>query len=552
MLFFFADDSRQLKPSRPGMGPLVAIGGVGVADTELRSLQEEIERLCAKTPDSLQASPSLADTARDTYPPAIAALVLARNARHLALTPEPEASVARWRGAIERACVEGLNADAADWLYALRGVKVQNGLLVGDLNELHRHAQALRAAGSGTLLPVPYGARERALANLRDEKWPDALEALRRYLWRSTIGADWAGEMDAHERLGDLFAVTDRSAEAVRHYVYAGQRKKLETLAGSLRDEPVRLPTDLLTPRPWERAAAFSFASASADLLVDDDARAWCSATFREIVEHPQPAAMFAPDPWVAAFNAFGQLALVSTEEQAQRFLEIGQDLVPRRPNTYRFTDEGHVLSPHRDCTCPSWPPRTGSRPDRPSAPRGSADGRARLAARSRPVPGRPDEDHGGVGRSRQQGQPLRRTRADRRRGRHDANPALGASSTRGSSRATRSQARRPDLRHRPVADRGAYTVLPEEDRVRFARGLLEFANDVQETGRNRYEALAALQAIARLVPDDVRDELFEQILSFAEGHHETAGGDEFYAGADDPLRASGSRLDERRWHRPD
>ena len=45
----------------------------------------------------------------------------------------------------------------------------------------------------------------------------------------------------------------------------------------------------------------------------------------------------------LAAFKAFGQLAAVSTVEQARRFLEIGWELVPRQPNTYHFTDEDHV-----------------------------------------------------------------------------------------------------------------------------------------------------------------------------------------------------------------
>lgn len=42
----FGDDSRQLTPWRRGMGPLVAIGGVHVAEDTARPLEEEIERLC--------------------------------------------------------------------------------------------------------------------------------------------------------------------------------------------------------------------------------------------------------------------------------------------------------------------------------------------------------------------------------------------------------------------------------------------------------------------------------------------------------------------------
>jgi hypothetical protein len=48
MRFFFADDSKQKSPTRPGMGPLVAIGGVMVSHRELDGLQEDIERACTR------------------------------------------------------------------------------------------------------------------------------------------------------------------------------------------------------------------------------------------------------------------------------------------------------------------------------------------------------------------------------------------------------------------------------------------------------------------------------------------------------------------------
>lgn len=48
MRFFFADDSRQLKPSRPGMGPLVAIGGIDVPADGVRDLETAIDALCGE------------------------------------------------------------------------------------------------------------------------------------------------------------------------------------------------------------------------------------------------------------------------------------------------------------------------------------------------------------------------------------------------------------------------------------------------------------------------------------------------------------------------
>ncbi len=46
MHLIFGDDSQQLKPSRAGVGPLVAIGGVHVPDVAAPRLEAEIERLC--------------------------------------------------------------------------------------------------------------------------------------------------------------------------------------------------------------------------------------------------------------------------------------------------------------------------------------------------------------------------------------------------------------------------------------------------------------------------------------------------------------------------
>lgn len=47
MDLFFADDARQRKPSRPGMGPLVSIGGIYVPSQEVGHLERAIDTLCA-------------------------------------------------------------------------------------------------------------------------------------------------------------------------------------------------------------------------------------------------------------------------------------------------------------------------------------------------------------------------------------------------------------------------------------------------------------------------------------------------------------------------
>jgi hypothetical protein len=65
---------------------------------------------------------------------------------------------------------------------------------------------------------------------------------------------------------------------------------------------------------------------------------------------------------------------------------------------------------------------------------------------------------------------------------------------------------------------------------------MLDFANDHEEMAQNRLEALVALKGIARRIPDDVRDELFERVLPFVEGRRDAAEEDAFFPAGADPL----------------
>ncbi len=316
----------------------------GQPETEIGLRNAVRLRMCVA--DSVGGWDELASNARDHYPPKLIAWILARYARHLFLTLRPEAAVKCWEDAIERSCAEGLYEDAADWLYAVRAAKMQIGLVDTDLNDYHRLALALRSSGTGTVSPEPYSSRERALARLLDKEWPSALEELRRYLWRSATTADWAGELEAHTKLGELFAETGRPHEAAQHFIYAGGTKKLEKLATRLPDAPIRLDTDSLSEAPWERVATYKWVEATADLLVDEDAAAWASAASEDLQHEPrQPQSPFAPNPFLSAFQAFGRLSSLSTDEGATSFLSDWKKLIPREAHHYRFTDEAHVLA---------------------------------------------------------------------------------------------------------------------------------------------------------------------------------------------------------------
>lgn len=480
---------------------------------------------------------TLALTARETYSSKLTALILARHARSLAMIPSPGMAISRWQESVERACLEGLNDDAADWLYAIRSVRIEHHLLTGDINDLHRHALALRSAGSGTLLPEPYEARERALAELRDRKWVDAYESLHRYLWRSVVGADWAGEGDANELLGDLFAYTGRADAAVVHYIAAGERDKLEELAKGIPDVPLRIPISLLTARPYEQVAAFTFVAATADLITDEDAETWCTAAFSRLPGGDMGSRLLGPDPGLAAFKAFGQLAGVSTEDQAEQLLELSERLIPRQPNTYRFTDEPQVESLI-----------------------GIARAHGQLAARAIDqlldallADQRMAEwvlTRGQDLLARDPAATVERVAEAARGGNRHA--ALAVIVSRGDPESivelaeqelARATSPRTHIPGQMTFGTGLgttaalVTCLSGDQREEFGRAMVSWAEDDEESPHNRYEALLALRAIARSLSDEATVELFEQVLPFAEGRRDVNIPTEVFPGAASPLQ---------------
>jgi hypothetical protein len=302
-------------------------------------------RLRACIADAEQDWEPLARTARTNYPPRVAALLLARHGRHLAMTQHPQAAIDRYNDAIEKATEAGTFADAADWQYAIRLIRISYSIgTLADLDEPHRLAQASQAAGDDSVMPSPAPALDLVLSDLLDSRLPDALAALRRYRRRAVALADWRAEREAGTRLGDVYAAAGEPITAIRHYIASGENEQLTKIAGQLPEEPLPLPVpaDLAGMPPWERAASYVIAGSAADLLTDDEAAAWAAATLDEFTPTP-PLPSLTVSPGLEAIKAFGYLAGAITEEQARRFLDHADPWVEREPNHYRHTDPAHA-----------------------------------------------------------------------------------------------------------------------------------------------------------------------------------------------------------------
>ncbi|MGH3275266.1 MAG: hypothetical protein ACRDNZ_13205, partial [Streptosporangiaceae bacterium] len=302
-------------------------------------------RLRACVADATQGWAALARSARTGYPPRVAALLLARHGRHLALAQDPQAAIDRYNDAIERATEAGAFADAADWQYAIRLIRITYGVgELAELNEPHRLALASQAAGDDSVLPSPRADLDLALSDILDSHLPDALAALRRFRRHAVALADWRAEREAGTRLGDVYAAAGEPANAIRQYIAGGDTEQLAKIAGQLPEEPLPLPVpeDLTGKPPWERAAFYVIAGRAADLLTDPDAAGWAAAALREFARTP-PVPSLTVSAGLEACNAFGHLAGATTEEQARQFLSIAEPWLEREPNHYRHTDAAHA-----------------------------------------------------------------------------------------------------------------------------------------------------------------------------------------------------------------
>ncbi|MFG1611051.1 hypothetical protein [Actinoplanes sp. NPDC049265] len=264
------------------------------------------------------------DDARRHYPPNAVAWIAARHARHLAIKGHTQEALRRWQDAIDVAVQAGLNDSAASWLYATVWVRRRNYGPQEEAGDTHLLAQALKAGGSGSVIPEPQPYASRATSNILDKRWPDARHNLHQHLSYAVLGADWQEEFLAHERFGDLYAETRQWTEAIRHYIFGGYRQKLKALVGRLPDQPLDFYPPSDDQPAWERAASFHFASVAAELIPEETAGQWASASYRELTT--KEFSRSPDDTWGPAFAAFAGSCGAASLEEAEGFLNMTEE----------------------------------------------------------------------------------------------------------------------------------------------------------------------------------------------------------------------------------
>ncbi len=281
-------------------------------------------RLVRAAYDATERTQLLREARRHQMSGRHAALVQAREARRCALEGQPE--------------------EAAEWLYAIRAVNVLYGPWLSDIDDEHRLAQALRATGTGRLLERARPSREHALSALKADRPSEAAQCALRWLTDTVITADWPGEIEALEFLGDLYRENQEPVLAAMYYMRAGETSKAKKLAAAVGDLPLAMGP--ITQGPWwVMETQAGLLEVQADLVGDDAA-----GTFLDeltVLAARGRAGELAESPLGELTRQATQSACVlaarGTPAQAQAVLDLLAPDVPREPNRYRDSDDGHA-----------------------------------------------------------------------------------------------------------------------------------------------------------------------------------------------------------------
>lgn len=279
-------------------------------------------------------------------PRELAALVLARHGRYLALRGEYSAADIAWVEAVEQGCLTRHNSDAANWLYSRRILASRYTALFDDL--FHPLARALDSRPTEPLIAgSPNRPRERALEALQRGKHRSAALALRQHLRDAVIGASWQDEHDAHGLLAALHVQTGDLSLAAEHLVRAGEAKRAHELGKSAGDTYLDVRHHLAGFTYWTRAAAFRLVAAQADLVPDDHVAEIAeqalavldAAAARTLVDTP----LFAPSVYLAAAEVLAGLGHRLPADQAERLLVRLAPYAHAEPGRGWQTDDAHA-----------------------------------------------------------------------------------------------------------------------------------------------------------------------------------------------------------------
>ncbi|RSM40038.1 TIR domain-containing protein [Amycolatopsis balhimycina DSM 5908] len=270
------------------------------------------------------------------------AWILARKARSLSFTDDFVGAIRTYQDAIARALTERMNDEAADWLYALRALRVREGTFFATGDTEHPFAQHLRNGTWSHRLPGSPTLEERALRSIAEGKGRQAVRLLTQWRWKACVRGDLVGEMGTSETLGSVLKDNDEPLAGLRELVRAEAGKIASLAAAELPEAALRWPVGVAESTAGQLGAALEVAAVVGDLLGAEDAAAWIAVAL-DLIEGRGPRPTLFSHLVTRATKALVALGPRLDESQARRVLTATEPWIPRDESTGRHTDTDHA-----------------------------------------------------------------------------------------------------------------------------------------------------------------------------------------------------------------
>ncbi len=315
------------------------VGGHGADGAELAC------RLQIEAADVTGDWTNLLDLARrNRLPRAHSVIVFARHALYHAERSDPESANLSWEDAMTQACLDGQNDAAAEYVFSREILRTR--YRGPSQNDHHRLVRSLRAMGDRRQAAAER-LEEKAMRALLEDKPHVAVPLLRAFHRAAHSSGAWGQVTRARQLLADTYRKTNEPLLAAKLYALAGQPKQAGQLAKEDPNRYLDVRECMSSPAYWVAGTGYRMLAEQADLVPDDHV-AEIGTSALDVLDEAQvgtlrDTAFFDSSVWLNAVKALASLAERLPLDQALRLLDYMRPWVPRRPNSYRHTDDDQV-----------------------------------------------------------------------------------------------------------------------------------------------------------------------------------------------------------------
>lgn len=269
-------------------------------------------------------------------PPQENSYVLLRAARRSMWKDNLTCAKRQYRAALKWASDADLDLDVEKALWSLQALSTIRTYQAVTIDLLRENAEtnqlALAIQGSRSYVPLNSRTRERALMHLANDRKPDAHLWIRFRLIESIRSGSLMDEFDSRKHLARLYDQSNEPIAALEQGLLGDDHKQVKDISSNLEVWPDYLADMVSSPALWVRRGALTALEQLGDLAPVQTARELAYVIIEQLC---------AGEMVQATIQALKAVVLEADESALEQLMPVLERFAPRKPNTYKLTDQG-------------------------------------------------------------------------------------------------------------------------------------------------------------------------------------------------------------------